>query len=337
MERKLKMVAGIARNSAFAATYLLLACSTFLSAQEQPSPIPITATPVICEVSMEQPAQKPPQDGFQIAKYATPEQQRIADRLRDPISAKFHNTPFVDAISRIQKESGINFAFDEKELGNDFKEQVLDIELSGISLQSALKIILEKYDFGYVVSNEILSITTQEKAALKTYVRLYDVSRLESDVLNAVFIVMEDVTVTRDEILGSLALVGPNGFKVIPVGEERLVIRARLETHREIEDIFRQLVRKDPDSEQANKKPLAENANYTSYLDEPSAFNEVMWDLPSLNEKLPPRTGAFHPSISIPLDKQLFDLPGKYRQKHDEIVGYGAGVIILPEKIKASQ
>ncbi|WP_459558492.1 hypothetical protein [Lacunimicrobium album] len=332
------MVAGSARNSAFAATYLLLASSTFLSAQEQPSPIPMAASPVICEVSMEQPSPKPPLDNIQIAKYATPEQQRIAERLREPISAKFHNTPLVDAIARIQKESGINFAFDEKEVGDEFREQVLDIELSGISLQSALKIILVKYDFGYIVSNEILSITTQEKAESKNYFRIYDVSSLEPDVFGAVFVVVDELTAFQDQTLGTAAVVGPNGFKAVSVGQDKLVIRAKLETHREIEDLLRQLVRKESKAEQANNNPLAENANYTSYLDEPSAFNELTWDLPSLNEKLPPRTEAFHPSINMPIDKHLFDLPGKYRQKHEEIVGYGygAGVIILPEKTKAT-
>ncbi len=307
------MVAHIARNSAFVATYLSLASATLSFAQELQSQIVIP--PVICEVSMDKSAQDVSQESLQIVKFSNPEQQRVVQRLKDPISVKFHSTPLVDAIRQIQKESGINFAIDEREIGSDLKEQVVDFELSGISLQSALKIILEKYDYGYVFSNDILSVTTQEIAESKTYIRLYDIASLEPEVFRAIFVVVDDVKIS--DSFESVIIEGPDGFKMIFLGEDTLIIRAKLEIHREIEDILRQLVRKEaktpqtlprsPGEQQADVEPALESKDYSSYLGEPSAFEELDWGLPSLDapsSKNRPNESEYPP---LQLDGHAFD------------------------------
>ena len=50
-------------------------------------------------------------------------------------------------------------------------------DLSGVSLRSALRIILGELDLTYVIRDEILMITTPEEAELQEVTKLYPVGR----------------------------------------------------------------------------------------------------------------------------------------------------------------
>jgi len=306
----------------------------------------VAAQSVICQVTLEKSeASESPTDKPLNIQYATEAEQKIAERLRDHVSFKFQNASLDDALSQIQNVTGLQLVITKYEYLQTSKNAKVDLELTNISLDSSLRILLKRYGFGYYIDDEVIKISHENVGDGHVSVRVYnllDFAGEFDDSLIFLIISMSGIEMEKGSD-GKELMTGKNGVSVCNVGLA-LAVRADSRTHREIEkSLFhlrtqqKAILRFTEESEkQSQTRHVDWNSNHTSYLDEPSAFNEVMWDLPSLNEKLPPRTGAFHPSINIPLDKQLFDLPGKYRQKHDEIVGYSAGVIILPEKTKAS-
>ncbi len=108
-------------------------------------------------------------------------EKKIYDALDKPVeSLEFNETPLRDVISQLQDSQGIPIQVDIKAL----EEAGLDLDapvtrnLSGVSLRSALRLILGDLDMTYLIKDEVLLITTKEKAAENLIVKVYPVADL---------------------------------------------------------------------------------------------------------------------------------------------------------------
>ncbi|MFM8494447.1 MAG: hypothetical protein ACKOEM_02830 [Planctomycetia bacterium] len=108
-------------------------------------------------------------------------EQKIYDALNKPVqNFEFTETPLRDVIAQIQDAQGIPVQIDTKA----FEDAGLDLEtpvtksVSGISLRSALRLLLGDLDLTYLIKDEVMMITTKDKAAETMVVKVYPVADL---------------------------------------------------------------------------------------------------------------------------------------------------------------
>ncbi|MFM8282895.1 MAG: hypothetical protein ACKOCW_04975, partial [Planctomycetaceae bacterium] len=109
-------------------------------------------------------------------------EEKIYDALDKPVeSLEFTESSLQDVISQLQDSQGIPIQIDTKALDEaGFDKDAPDVtrNLSGVSLRSALRLILGDLDMTYLVKDEVLLITTKEKAAESLIVKVYPVGDL---------------------------------------------------------------------------------------------------------------------------------------------------------------
>ena len=108
-------------------------------------------------------------------------EKQIYDALDNKVdNFDFTETPLRDVIAQIEDSQGIPVEFDTKA----FEDAGLDLEtpvtksVSGIALRSALRLLLGDLDLTYLVKDEVLLITTKDKAAEQLVVKVYPVADL---------------------------------------------------------------------------------------------------------------------------------------------------------------
>lgn len=110
-------------------------------------------------------------------------EDRIRQNLETPTEIAFTDTPLTDAIDFLEDLHQISVIFDVaamQENGTDPSSPV-NLELSGITLRSALNLMLKPLRLTYLVEDEVLKITTLEKANESLTTRVYPVRDLADD------------------------------------------------------------------------------------------------------------------------------------------------------------
>jgi hypothetical protein len=116
--------------------------------------------------------------------------------------------------------------------------------LTGIPLRSALHIMLADFDMAYVVKDDILLITTQEKASQMREVRVYDVTELvapdaqANEVGQMLSVLMSEGV--QQSVGGQLVPPGLQNVRIVPM-RDLLVVRASQDEHDEIERVLSRL------------------------------------------------------------------------------------------------
>ncbi|MCA9215364.1 MAG: VWA domain-containing protein, partial [Planctomycetales bacterium] len=108
-------------------------------------------------------------------------QQKILDELNEPTRVDFVGSTLQDAVDYLKELHEINIELDTTaldELGVNSDVGITDRTLSGMSLKSALKLILSQHNLTYVVEDGYLQITTPDKAAGKLVTKVYPVADL---------------------------------------------------------------------------------------------------------------------------------------------------------------
>lgn len=110
----------------------------------------------------------------------TPTLPRVTATLDQETSIEVVDAPLADVVEFLKDLHEINIQFDAKALaavgiGTDTP---VTRKLRGISLRSALNLMLKELDLTYVIRDEVLLITTPEEAGKMTELRVYDVSSL---------------------------------------------------------------------------------------------------------------------------------------------------------------
>lgn len=109
-------------------------------------------------------------------------ERQIQKALRKPLNINFSNEPLSVAMEKIGKEMGINIYLDPEGLMAEgiTSEQQTSLQKfpQPISLQSALNIMLQPLNLTFVVSDEVLKITSQDSKSGTVVARTYNVADL---------------------------------------------------------------------------------------------------------------------------------------------------------------
>ncbi len=154
----------------------------------------------------------------------TAEERNILRKLSEPVSLSFTNEPLSRVIEYIRGDQGINIFVDEPAIAD--KGIQLDsrvtIKLDNVALKSALKLVLNLAHLTYVVSDDVLKITTEDQARGKLEQRVFPVTDLVVAVENfgqvgvtpnpAEQLGMVNVNQALSQTRPPMAMIGPNGM-----------------------------------------------------------------------------------------------------------------------------
>lgn len=124
-------------------------------------------------------------DGIDISDENESE-KRIRESLQRPITFDFQETPLSDVIAFLRDYTGNNIVLDENAL--DAAGVSLDtpvtLQLEQVSLKSALNLMLRPMELGYLITDEVLLITSREQAENKLVTKVYPVADLVYPILD---------------------------------------------------------------------------------------------------------------------------------------------------------
>ncbi|MBX3438794.1 MAG: hypothetical protein KF861_14970, partial [Planctomycetaceae bacterium] len=110
----------------------------------------------------------------------SPNEERIYAALEENTQLEFVDMPLSDAIDYIARTHEITILIDEVELTDVGvpTDEPVNLIISNIKLRSALKLMLEPLQLTWVVADEVMQITTAEKAENILQTRVYPVGDL---------------------------------------------------------------------------------------------------------------------------------------------------------------
>lgn len=211
-------------------------------AAESPEPRRIAAT---------NPPERPEQT--KVARPAS-SNERVRETLESPTRMEFVDTPLLDAVNFLRDLHGIEIQLDMRALehagvGSDTP---MSRTLNGLPLKSALRLLLSDVDLAYVVQNDVLLITTKEKASEMREVRVYDVTKLVSSDAKAdeiaQMLVMLLSEAPQQSGGGIMPPPGLQTIRIVPL-RDLLVIRASQDEHDEITTVLQELAKALPDKD----------------------------------------------------------------------------------------
>jgi hypothetical protein len=169
--------------------------------------------------------------------------------LQSPTKMEFEGLQFREAIEFLKDLHKIEIQLDHKALsdaGFDPDKQV-DKRLLGVTLESALNLLLREHDLAWTIANEVLLITTKEQEQNLQMTRLYDVADLvtcrdsKDKVWDDYDTLIELVTAGIDprdwDSVG-----GPNQVKAGTLGSGKiLLVRASYGVQRKVADLLKEI------------------------------------------------------------------------------------------------
>ncbi len=184
-------------------------------------------------------------------------ERKIEEALDSPTQLEFIETPLVDVIDYLKDYHQIEIQIDQRamdEVGVDSGAPVTE-NIKGVSLRSALNLMLRDLELTYFIGNEVLVITTIEEAECQLSAKVYPVDDLvrrsdapirRSDAASGgtladydtlIEIITSTVKPTTWDDVG-----GPGSIAAAPLGKkEMLVISQTYHVHREIADLLSDL------------------------------------------------------------------------------------------------
>ncbi len=174
-----------------------------------------------------------------------------SDALLKPVTFEFDEMPLADLPAVIRDQCRINAVLDRKALsdvgvGDDTP---ITKDLKGVSLRSALTLILRELDLTYLVEDGALVITTPEEAETRLSGRIYSVAGLVDRLMRK-----SDGTLDYDSLVDLITWTiqptcwdtcgGPGSMHVADFKNVRAIIASQtMENHEEIEDLLAALRR----------------------------------------------------------------------------------------------
>jgi hypothetical protein len=191
-------------------------------------------------------AQEPPSAGLDFGDAAISRNlNRIERALHETTECPFKDNPLEEAMNFLEDRHHIKIWIDKQALQDEgiTTDQYVTLQISGVTLQSALSLMLEPLGMTHVTEDEVLKITTQAKADEKFSVRVYPMADLLSsggspdDYESLIQVLMQSTS-------GKWMEIDQEGGTVTPFPNARsLVIRQTEHVHREIEGILAALRR----------------------------------------------------------------------------------------------
>ena len=112
-----------------------------------------------------------------------PAERRISSALQNNLTSplQYEETPLGEVIAIIREDYNIPIQFDRQALQDETVDETADtvsIDVSNISLRSALRLMLKELNLTYVIDNEVLMITSKDKAEETLVTKVYPVGDL---------------------------------------------------------------------------------------------------------------------------------------------------------------
>ncbi len=187
-------------------------------------------------------------DRFWVATDITPSlpsSTRIERALHSQTECSFADNPLEEALNFLEDHHNIDIWLDKAALQEDgvTSDQQVTLLISGISLESALHLLLDPLGLTYIIEDEVLKITTQAKAQEKQSTRVYLVRDLVDlgDGTDDYITLMSAIEQTTS---GKWMNIDQEGGAMSAVDNARsLVIRQTQKVHREIDGLLTALRR----------------------------------------------------------------------------------------------
>jgi RNA polymerase sigma factor (sigma-70 family) len=164
--------------------------------------------------------------------------QRIEAELTKPTEIAFTDTPLIDVVTFLSEYHNIPILIDTEALLATGVATDIPITrtLTGVSLENSLNIMLLPLDLDYVITNDVMSITSAKQAKATMDARVYDLSRIpniEPKTLSSII-----MSVTKPD-----AWTEKGGPGSLTHGTDFLVVNQNQRTHRMIVSLLNQLER----------------------------------------------------------------------------------------------
>ncbi len=137
--------------------------------------------PVAQPVPKPQPAELPPtSEKLEFLPALEAAERRILAELVGPTDVAFSDTPLTDVIQFLAEYHNIPIILDAEALNETAIPLDLPITrtLTGVKLQSMLRVVLEPQKLAFVVEDEVLKITTRQRADRCLTTRVYPIADL---------------------------------------------------------------------------------------------------------------------------------------------------------------
>jgi hypothetical protein len=194
-----------------------------------------------------------------VEKAAPAKEQGIEEALDHPTELEFTDAPLSDVIKFLKNYHNIEIQIDQKALedaglGSDTP---VTQSIKGVSLLSALNLVLRDLGLTYTVENEVLLITTPEKAEERLIARVYPVADLvvcrdeagqRWENYRPLVAAIESLCPQSWDHSGGVGTIRPGTFGTARV----LVISQTYQAHRDVAKLLeriREIARQDPSDE----------------------------------------------------------------------------------------
>jgi len=168
---------------------------------------------------------------------------KIASVLEEPTEFDFNELPLTDVVLYLKNRHHVEIQLDTKAL----EEASIGIEtpvtrtLQGITLRSALRLMLGALDITYLVKDEVLLITTPDKASNELVTKIYPVGDLATprdaklggeDFKPLITAITETLSMTTWDKVG-----GPGN--IVPLPQARsLIVSQTEEVHEQVSELL---------------------------------------------------------------------------------------------------
>lgn len=117
-----------------------------------------------------------------VASFPLPSEREtlILQAMDSTTSVKWEDKPLGEALRDLSQQHNFNIWIDLQAMSDSGidSDQPINLELSGVSLRSCLRLILEPLQLHPVIEDDVMKITTLDKLNLKTTTRVYPVGDL---------------------------------------------------------------------------------------------------------------------------------------------------------------
>jgi hypothetical protein len=136
-----------------------------------------TASSVLADDAKESAVKEP---AVEFLPKLTPTEERILAALEGPTEMDFTETPLQGAVDFLMKFHNINIQLDNRALEDAAigSDTPFTRKVNNVKLKSGLELLLRDMDLTYLIKNEVLLITTKDKADTELLTRTYPVGDL---------------------------------------------------------------------------------------------------------------------------------------------------------------
>ena len=150
---------------------------------EQPGPVLNMKNPIQFDVEsqLQRMQRGDGSDFYQVTR--TPAEHVIEQKLDKPLSVDFKDASFYEVLDSLREKGDVNISIDDASLtesgsGLSYANITVTEKLNNISLKSVLGIVLEKARLTYIIEDDVIKVTTKERAKGRLFTKVFSVMDL---------------------------------------------------------------------------------------------------------------------------------------------------------------